>query len=346
MEVMVKYKKISILGAGPAGSTAAYNLAKHGIEVEIIDKVEFPRDKPCAGGLFNPLEYYHEFPYLKNVFIEGKDIYCVRFSCGKYSAEYTSEIPLLRTLLRKDFDYFLLKKALQAGAEFFVDKKPDGEIKIIATGAKSVNNYASCGICMVNDFPLQQDLDKTYIHYGFGGVKGYAWLFPKKGYVNIGIGAYLPQKNISSIYQAYIKYLENMGLICIEGKKGKAAIIPFSPLKKLYTVDSLIVGDAAGFVNTSTGEGIFFAMLSGKIAAYTIAQQKDFLFYQKECCRTFGNYLKTSLLVKRTNLLHKVIEKAVKIASKDKLFMKMMAENFFRLGNHRMGWRFLKNINL
>lgn len=55
------------MGAGPAGSTAAYHLAREGIEVELIDKTEFPRDKPCAGGLFNPFLFYREFPYLEEL---------------------------------------------------------------------------------------------------------------------------------------------------------------------------------------------------------------------------------------------------------------------------------------
>ena len=57
--------KVTVLGAGPAGSTAAYYLAKGGASVELIDKVEFPRDKPCAGGLFNPLLFEKEFPHVK-----------------------------------------------------------------------------------------------------------------------------------------------------------------------------------------------------------------------------------------------------------------------------------------
>jgi len=359
-EVLLSNKKISILGAGPAGSTAAYFLAANGFEVEIIDRVNFPRNKPCAGGLFNPLLYYEEFPYLKegfettenknkmkknnNFILMGKDIYCVKFICGEYSVEYTSDIPLIRTLLRKDFDYFLLKNALKAGAKFFIGKKPDGDIKIIATGAKKIHDYSIAGICMVNDFPIRSNIDKVYIHYGFGGIRGYAWLFPKNGYVNIGFGAYLPQRNIQSIYHDYIDYLEREGIVSIEERKGEVSIIPFSPLKQFYTKDSLIVGDAAGFVNTSTGEGIFFAMLSGKIAARTIIEQKDFPFYQKECIKAFGDYLRPTFLIKRPNLLNWCLKKVVKIASKDETFLRMLTENFFRTGKHRIAARFLRKI--
>lgn len=103
--------KISILGAGPSGSTAAYYLARDGIDVELIYKVEFPRDKPCAGGLFNPFLYYREFPYIKEA--EGKYIYKAQFYCGEHSVEYMSNNPLLKMFIRKDFDYFLFQKAIK-----------------------------------------------------------------------------------------------------------------------------------------------------------------------------------------------------------------------------------------
>lgn len=108
--------KISIIGAGPAGSTAAYYLAREGIDVELIDKTGFPREKPCAGGLFNPLLFYREFPHVKET--DGKYILKAKFYYGRYSTEYTSSEPLLKMVLRKDFDYFLFKKALNEGAGF------------------------------------------------------------------------------------------------------------------------------------------------------------------------------------------------------------------------------------
>jgi len=334
--------KISILGAGPAGSTAAYYLAKEGIDVELIDSAEFPRDKPCAGGLFNPQLFYREFPYIEEV--KGKYIHTVKFYCGRYSAEYTSPIPLLKMVLRRDFDHFLLKKAVKEGARFFTGKTPEGDILITTTGAKRAHDYPQAGICLVNNFPTKEDINTVHIHYAFKGIKGYCWLYPKNGYANIGIGAYMPQKNIRALYEEYIDFLHAQNIISVHGRSYRAKIIPFGPVKRFYTENSLIAGDAAGFVNPSTGEGIYFAMLSGKIAARTIIEKHKLSWYEQQCRNAFGEYLKPTMLGRTRFLLNKVLEKAVYISGQDNVFLKMLAENFFRLGNHRLSGRFLTNI--
>lgn len=336
--------KVSVLGAGPAGSTAAYYLAKAGIEVELMDKVEFPRDKPCAGGLYNPILFYKEFPHVKEV--HGKNIHRAKYWCERYSFEYRSQDPLMKTCFRKDFDYFLLKKALKEGANFFTHKKPEpeGDIVINATGASRIKDYPEAGICLVNDFKVDEEIDTVHIHYGFHGIKGYAWLYPKEGYANIGIGAYLPQKNIKKIYDNYIDFLEEKNVAHVLVKSYNADINPFSPIKRFYTMNSLIAGDAAGFVRPGTGEGIYFAMLSGKIAAMTIIEKREFSWYEEQCRKEFGIYLKSAVGGLSRPLVNKILEKAVKIASKDETFKKMLVEDFFRLSYYRLGARFFRNI--
>lgn len=333
--------KISIIGAGPAGSTAAYYLAREGIDVELIDKSGFPREKPCAGGLFNPLLFYREFPHVKET--DGKYILKAKFYCGRYSTEYISREPLLKMVLRKDFDYFLFKKALNEGAGFFINKAPEGDIIINAAGVRGIKNYPRAGIGLVQDFEIKEDIDTVHIHYCFRGIQGYCWLYPKKGYANIGIGAYLPQKNIKSIYEDYIDFLERNKIVSVRGKSYRAKIIPFAPIKKYYTDKSLIAGDSAGFVRPGTGEGIYFAMLSGKLAAKTIIERRDFSWYDAQCRKEFGEYLKPAKFGWSRLLQSKILEKAIKIGTQDKTFAKMHAEDFFRVGNYKLGRRFLRN---
>jgi len=335
---------VSVLGAGPAGSTAALYLAQAGIDVEIIDKVSFPREKSCAGGLFNPQLYENRFPYISE--IDSKNIFRAQFSCGRHSMVFTSRKPLMKTLLRKDLDWFLLQKAVQAGAQFFTGKKPEGEILIDATGVKSALRYRRAGICMEYDFKTEQEIDTAHVHFNFGGIRGYAWMFPKKGYVNTGVGAYLPQRDIRAVYRQYLEYLAKNNIFNASTIKYRSKIIPFASVHPVYSAHTILAGDAAGFVNTSTGEGIFFAMLSGNLAAQTLIEGRDFSWYQKRCGQEFGRYLKPTRFIQNERLLRAVLERAIASCRSDDRFKKMITENFFRLDRHILAFRFLKNMVL
>jgi flavin-dependent dehydrogenase len=336
--------RVTVLGAGPAGSTVAYYLAKGGISAELIDRVDFPRDKPCAGGLFNPLGFEKMFPHIKK--LEGKDLFRVQYSGGRYSFLYESETPLLRTILRKDLDLFLLERAKEAGARFSVQRNPScsGEVVIRATGVRRISDYDRAGICMEYDFPTDREIDTIYIHYGFCGIKGYCWLYPKYGYANIGIGAYLPQKDIKAVYESYINHLERQGVVSVGERRYRARIIPFSPVKDPCFGGSVCVGDAAGFVRPGTGEGIYFAMLSGKIAARMIIENRSSSWYKEECNREFGRYLRSAVACLPRGFLNRVLSKSVRIGGKDEKFRKLLAEDFFRLEHHSLTGSFLRNM--
>jgi len=334
--------KVSILGAGPAGSTAAFFLASAGIETELIDIREFPRDKTCAGGLFNPLLYFRDFPYLEEA--DGKYLYRAIFSCGKHSMSYTSKTPLIKTFVRKDLDFFLLNKALKAGAALFINKPPEGEVIIDATGARRARDYPKAGVCLAWDFPAREDTDTVYIHYAFQGIVGYGWAYPKKGFANIGIGALLPQKNMRSIYWSFLEFLESERIFSAGKKSFSVKLIPFAPRRSFHEGSTLLAGDRAGFVKPATGEGIYFAMLSGRLAAQSIIEGKPASWYEEQCRKGFGQHLKPLMFSWSRPLLFGTLEKAIKIGSRDELFKKMFAENFFRLGSHNLALRYTRHL--
>lgn len=84
-------------------------------------------------------------------------------------------------------------------------------------------------------------------------------------------------------------------------------------------------------------------MLSGKLAAKTIIERRDFSWYDAQCRKEFGEYLKPAKFGWSRLLQSKILEKAVKIGTQDKTFAKMHAEDFFRVGNYKLGRRFLRN---
>ncbi len=365
---MTQYEVI-IVGAGPAGSTAAKFLSEKGVKVLLVDKSKFPRDKPCGGGL--PCRVLNRFTYAKD-----KDL-IESYSCGgvsyspslKYKAIYKKIDPIVAMVLREKFDMGLLQLAIDSGAEFIdgravkdvkiskekakiiLDDKTevDSEIVVGADGVWSVVAKKTglappkkyLGFCILNEYNLGEDAINNYfgeektchIHLKFQGIIGYGWVFPKKQHINIGIGKFSPDAHISktkmdllTVYRNYIKMLKRTKIIPnnLEVGKCKGGALHFGPLEKTYANRVLLCGDASGFINPVTGEGIYYAMASGEIAAGVIIDalevgntSENFLSkYQEGWKKDFGKDIE--LLLGSTRRMGGDAEKIVKLAGKNK----------------------------
>jgi len=110
------------------------------------------------------------------------------------------------------------------------------------------------------------------------GVKGYAWLFPKKDVLNTGFGAFwgdMKNIDIKKEYNEFIRSLKKQKLFPKDVKTGKLSSgeLPMAgPLKRTYTDRMLIIGDAAGFVSPLIGDGLYYAISSGRFAADTLVK--------------------------------------------------------------------------
>src|SRR5436305_3389772 len=106
---------VAIVGGGPAGSTAAYRLARAGANVLLVDRATFPRDKPCGGGVTGRAARLLPFsiePVVEDVIdrLECRLHYGPRF-------ERAARAPLAYMTQRKRLDHFLLQQSAEAGAE-------------------------------------------------------------------------------------------------------------------------------------------------------------------------------------------------------------------------------------
>lgn len=217
--------EVIVVGAGPAGSTAAKFLAEKGVNVVLIDKEVFPRDKPCGGGL--PLRALQRYPYIKDSdIIESYSYGGCGYTAKLTKVEVQKDEPLIAMVLRKKFDAGLVKFAIDCGADFIGGKavkditvKPESvEIKLndgtlieskvvigsdgysstIAkkTGLRPKKEYIA--VCVCEEIPLNKEIieqfftEKRLVHFHtrFQGINGYGWLFPKEQHINIGIGEY------------------------------------------------------------------------------------------------------------------------------------------------------------
>ena len=117
------------------------------------------------------------------------------------------------------------------------------------------------------------------VFYGYGGAHGYAYIFPKTAHVNVGIGYVLPYFKARvdlkpyDLQQQFVSDLRARGLL--DGASQRGQFTPFlipigGPLKKTAAGRVLLAGDAGGFVNGFSAEGIYYAMVTGDLAAGAI----------------------------------------------------------------------------
>ncbi|MBN2599001.1 MAG: geranylgeranyl reductase family protein [Candidatus Thermoplasmatota archaeon] len=368
----MKYDVI-VVGAGPAGSTAAKTLAEKGISVLILDKATFPRDKPCGGGL--PTRVQKRFSYIEP-FLDSVSYGTTIFSSSlRYRCNLVREKPFLGMVLRKDFDNRLLSLAQNAGAIFLGGKSvvdvviqkekvsvvledgqtmetqmvigSDGMYSVVAEKTQLSKKLRVLCVSLTQEQPMTPEelttfFTKKRIIYLFikaHGIAGYAWVFPKKNCVNIGIGEFQsalskekPRVPLKETYEQFIATLKEKHLLPtdfpVENLKG--ATLPIFPLKNTCGDRVLLCGDAAGFINPITGEGIYYAMVSGKIAADVIAEglkshdlSHRFLSrYQTLWNDDFGKDLKA--LGRFNNQWGKDSERIVRLMMRDKKFARLI----------------------
>ena len=387
---------IIVVGAGPAGSTTAKLLSEKGFKTLLIDKEKFPRDKPCGGGL--PIRVLQRFPYVNNNgLIEAYSSSGTVFSPSlKYRIEINRKKPIIATILRKKFDFELVKFAQEAGAEFR-DGSPvsaiqitkdnaqvtvnngagfDAEIIVGADGANSViakntglrKKSTGRGVCVLQEFEVDEKImddyftksRHCYVHSRFKSGAGYGWVFPKKQHLNIGFGiiqAFITlekKQNLFDWYHQYIELLKERDLVPQNLKQApiKGGSLLTHPLEKTYGNRLLLVGDAAGFINPLSGEGIYYAMASGQIAADVIADAleknqttQDFLAqYQTRWQNDFGKDINLILkVIKRSSVEH--TEKVIKIACKDEILTNvMMGVIAGELSVQKFKWKIIKRF--
>jgi len=385
---------VTVVGAGPAGSTAAKFLSEKGVKVLLIDKSKFPRSKPCGGGL--PIRVLNRFKYVKDKGLIESYSYggFAHSSSLKYNVELQRNEPIVAMILRKKFDYELVKLAIESGS-VFIDEKSAKDIKIlkdkarillndgtnvesqIVIGADGVwSNIAkksglnqsrkNVGICLFQEYPMSsKTLDRFFgekrlchIHMKLQGIAGYGWVFPKKQHLNIGIGEFesLTNKsrgktNLKEVYKNYIQLLKETKIIPDDLKIGriKGAALPLRPLSKTYTDRCLLCGDAAGLINPVSGEGTYYAMSSGEIAARTIADaleagetdERFLSMYQKIWKNDFGKDIK--LLLRSAKQWTKETEKFVELASRDEKLADMALGILHgRLSIHEYRWKLIR----
>ncbi|MBH8574415.1 geranylgeranyl reductase family protein [Nostocaceae cyanobacterium CENA369] len=283
---------IIIVGAGPAGGTAAYHLAKKGRSVLVLEKESLPRYKPCGGGVSPAIAQWFDFDFSPAISVKADSLRFTWKLGDPVEAKIETKDPVW--MVRRDvFDHFLVQQAQKQGAELRdntevtgIEFKSDywqvntangsvtGRYLIAADGAKGPmakwlgfkQRKRRLAGALEAEVPAVVE-NKSTIHFEFGLVKnGYIWNFPKADGYSIGVGTFIggePQ-DFKKILDEYAKSF-NVD-IKISKQYGHPLCI-WDGIQKLHTQNAVLAGEAACVVDPMTAEGIRPSIFTGLLAA-------------------------------------------------------------------------------
>jgi geranylgeranyl reductase family protein len=336
---------ILIVGAGPAGSSAALYAAKYGAKVLMIDKKIFIGE-PVQCAEFIPKLILNEINVSHDSIVQGTKGMRTYLPNGENIESCLPGYIINRSI----FDKELANNAEDNGAEvrnnticyskrgkkIYIKENGKKEIIIpkVIIGADGPKSTVGKWINSVNrDFimgiqhsvPLVSPLDFTEVYFNQDYFGGYGWLFPKDNSANVGIGIRSCLKNKTSkspdiILKKFIKTLEKNGKIKNSPFLTTMGLIPVGGPLNTVKNNIMLVGDAAGQTHPITGGGISQAIICGKIAGKIAAQavQKEDVDmlneYENEWREIFGKLLerakvKREFLESNWDQLDKIIKK-------------------------------------
>lgn len=286
---------VAIIGAGPAGSTCGLLLRKRNIDCVLVDRATFPRDKICGGGL-TPRSYKLLSQLLPQFRYDYNSVHRLKLCIeGEQVLDFQMDEEI-RIVRRRQFDAQLLEEYQKSGGTFINEalttiEEKDGQVIVTlksgrqiackylvgADGANSrvrkyLNPHTSHGIlCMEQYGPKSADnaivgnLSRFYR-------QGYYYSFPNENYDVQGFGDYMTTP------QMFRMVLRQMGCPDL---KALGAYIPQSidyPLRR----NIILIGDAGGFPNRLTFEGLYYAFLTARHAATAISSGTSFAIVNKQ----------------------------------------------------------------
>lgn len=289
-----------VVGAGPSGASAAFHAAEGGLKTAILEKEFLPRYKICGGGLVYRGRKMLPFDISEAVEREF-DTVDIYFTGTDIHMQPKRDKPIISMVMRDVFDQKLVSEAEKRGVQVIQGQGITGidfqeNIIVETTEGKYSAKYviAADGVfsptaklagwdketrrlipaleyeVKVNDADFER-LSKE-VRFDVDFVKdGYAWSFPKNGHLSLGVGTLRKQKiNLKEIYANYVKFL---GIEEVLEEKAYGYQIPLSPRTDgLVRKNVILTGDAAGFADPLTAEGISNSIYSGRLAGEAVVE--------------------------------------------------------------------------
>jgi geranylgeranyl reductase family protein len=334
---------VVVVGCGPAGSTAARRLARGGARVLAVDRAAFPRNKPCGGGLtWRALKRFPEVEAalpristhrIRRIYMEAP---------GGVSVSVDTAEPTVLLVRRIEFDNLLMTLAREAGAEV-AERADITRVSETATGVRleardgrafeapivvaADGVYSTVArrlgfnagwprdrvaIDMMEETPSSRlravDAGTLWVSFAPGSGHGYGYIFPKRDYVNVGVGYIVSSFRTAiseaphALHETFVNGLKARGLL--EGETDRSCVTPYQvpvggPLRTTARGRVYLAGDAGGFVNGFSAEGIFFAMVTGDLAARAILEGPSPRLYERLWRGEIGAEMRDSRFLSR-----------------------------------------------
>lgn len=282
-------QRIAVIGGGPAGAFAATELARSGREVWLFDE-KLAWEKPCGGGLTD--KALARWPFLREAHVERNWISdCELISPSGRSTAFHLD-PQIAIFSRFALNGLFLDRAREAGAglqrervlhigreaELWMISTPTSsyaaDFVVIATGARNSFRNQFCR-------PLGPENFMVAVGYYIPGtnhkvqlkfledLNGYLWIFPRADHFSAGVCGRMNGGKTAELRRLLEASLPEFGL-ALDGARFYAHIIPSLTVEALRNTPFVgtnwaMVGDAAGFVDAITGEGLYYALRSAEL---------------------------------------------------------------------------------
>lgn len=296
-----KLYDLAVVGAGPAGALAAWLAAKKGLSVLLLEKKRLPRDKICGG--FVSARALKLLPgALRKVITEATPVKTVIHVKGKAQHVFRTEETLGLLVKRKTFDTFLAEEAVKMGATL-QEKSPLRTLEILKgsknspcyqlkTGSNTFDIFkaryviaadgaygkTACCAGLRKNRPFFAGLASASTRASSGKaagtlsffplplIGGMGWSFSGEGWCNQGVGGLARPEKLH-------RYYKNLFGPADESSHLLTWALPFTgPLLKAGAHQVLAIGDAAALVEPFSGEGLFNAFLSARLAVESVLE--------------------------------------------------------------------------
>jgi geranylgeranyl reductase family protein len=363
---------VVIVGAGPAGSSAALAARRLGASVLLLDRAAFPRDKACGDGIAS-----HTLDALRDLGVTGVEAGYAPVPAlhlvGPGGADVVRRMARPNyTIPRTVFDARLVDAAVAAGATLVrhtvrtIEERSDSVVldgvisartAIGADGAYSLvrrtldqpTNPAGCLAFAIRGYaPATGPAQQHIVTAPATQWPAYAWNFPiGDGRANIGSGEVLRGTPLSREH-----LLDRLASLLPDVDTRAAAALrahhlPLSTYRPVPGRDRLLLaGDAYSLINPFTGEGIFYAVLSGSLAgtAATRPGRGAARLYAEALRRRLGRHLRHSRFAARLTSSAKVVDATIRAAGRDQRVFDSIVE--LGLGDGLLTARTLASIAL